>query len=445
MQTVESTVKEFSKNALIKLNRALRDNETPSADALCELQKYRLSHKELAKEVFDILVEQAKLINEKAICAFRIKRLDSIIRKVKRLEGSIELKSMGDIAGCRCILDSDNEVYQLMRMLKNHPKLVINEEGVNNYIKYPKKSGYKSIHMYVTIDGYGKRKVEIQLRSKVHHDWATFVEVLDTVYKINVKEGLMGKPLSTYTDFCLFHKILSKKDEHLDTEEVKTILSLIAKHDILQEVSMLMIRNVANVRKQWADMLSQCPYIPKNFYISTNDKKEPTIQAFESYTQSEEYYYLQFEQNSTTNQVLVCIDSASFDSISRAYSNYILVCHEFAHRLHRIMAKAMKNPSFDITFLRKFIIYYKKRILQLVQHLHIEKEELSRAKYDDDIMNEWFSDLENSLERFDDDSRLLSMASNRFMVNNAKGLEKVVAWWYYIKGWMQHVLHIGRL
>lgn len=426
-------VSEFSKNALIRLNRELRGVANPSDDALCQLQRYRLSHKELAKEIFDIVIEQAKTINEDAICAFRIKRLDSIIRKINRLEGEIELKSMGDIAGCRCILDTDDEVYRLMRALNNHPRLIIDRRAIRNYIKNPKDSGYKSIHLYATIDGYGKRKVEIQLRSKTHHDWATFVEVIDTIFDINVKERLYTRNESTYQDFCLFHKILSKKDEHLNSNETKTILSLIAKYDLLKEVGHLMIKNVAHVRKQWADMLSQYSYTPTNFYISIGSDKEPCIHAFETYAKSEEFYYTQFAQNNTANQVLVCLNSPSFDVLNRAYSNYILVCHEFSHRLHCIMAKAMKDSSFDIVFLRKFAVYYKKRVHELIAYLHIEKNELACAKYDNDIMNEWFIDVENYLARYDSDLSMLATATNRFIVNNTKGFAKVIAWFYYIK------------
>lgn len=438
---MESTVKEFSKNALIRLNRELRGNSTPSADALCQLQQYRLSHKELAKEVFDIVLEQARLINEEAICAFRIKRLDSIIRKINRLEGSIELKSMGDIAGCRCILDTDDEVYRLMRALKNHPKLIIDDNGVNNYIKHPKDSGYKSIHIYVTIEGYGRRKVEIQLRSRVHHDWATFVEVIDLIYGTNVKEGICTeKRQEMYTIFCSLHKILSKKDEHLTLDEIKTILYTVAYYDIINGVSRLMVKNIANVRKQWADILSSCPYTPTNFYISTNKDNTPSIQAFESYADSEDYYYHHFGQDSSANQVLVCMNSPSFDSISTAYSNYILVCHGFTHRLHSIMAKAIENPSSNTAFLRTFILYYRTRVANLTKYIRIEQSELSRAHYDDIIMNEWRCDVENYLKSFNEDMIRLSIATNKFYVNKTRGIQKLVAWYYYIKSELKNAL-----
>ena len=438
---MENTVKEFSKNALIRLNRELRGNSTPSAEALCQLQQYRLSHKELTKEVFDIVLEQARLINDEAICAFRIKRLDSIVRKISRLEGSIELKSMGDIAGCRCILNSDDEVYKLMRALKSHPRLIVDDHGVNNYIKRPKESGYKSMHMYVTMEGYGRRKVEIQLRSRKHHDWATFVEVIDLIYGTNVKEGVWTeKSQHMYTDFCNLHKILSKKDEHLTLDEIKTILYTVAYYDIINGVSGLMVKNIANVRKQWADILSSCPYTPKNFYISTNKDKIPSIQAFESYAQSEDFYFLQFEQDNTANQVLVCMNSPSFDFISTAYSNYILVCHGFTHRLHNIMAKAIENPSSSSAFLQNFIFYYKTRVANLTRYIRIEQAELSRAHYDDLIMNEWRCDVENYLKSFNEDMIRLSKATNRFYVNNTRGFQKLVAWYYYIKSELKNTL-----
>jgi hypothetical protein len=291
------------------------------------------------------------------------------------------------------------------------------------------------------MEGYGRRKVEIQLRSRKHHDWATFVEVIDLIYGTKVKEGICTKKSrNMYTDFYNLHKILSKKDEHLTIDEIKTILYTVAYYDIINGVSGLMVKNIANVRKQWADILSSCPYTPKNFYISTNKDKIPSIQAFESYAQSEDFYFLQFEQDNTANQVLVCMNSPSFDFISTAYSNYILVCHGFTHRLHNIMAKAIESPSSNPAFLRTFILYYKTRVANLTKYIRIEQSELSRAHYDDIIMNEWLCDVESYLKLSDEDMVMLSIATNRFYVNNTRGWQKLVAWYHYIISVLKNAL-----
>ncbi len=61
--------------------------------------------------------------------------------------------------------------------------------------------------------------------------------------------------------------------------------------------------------------------------------------------------------------VLVCMPNASFDMISIAYSNYILISHKFTHQLHLTFAKYIENyyvqnPMFAL----RFSEYYKKML-----------------------------------------------------------------------------------
>ena len=421
----------FSKNALIRLNRELRDSETPSSEALSKLQQYRLSYKEIIKKVFDIVTDEAAKINSEAICAFRIKRIDSIIRKLKRLKGGIELKSMGDIAGCRCILSSDDEVYKLMKAIKKHP--YVKTKDSSDYIKNPKPSGYKSIHMYVTIDGYDKMIVEIQLRSKQHHNWATFVEVLDLIYKVNIKEQLHTRTLK-YKELAQFHQILSKSDSTLQQEDIHQLFRTVIRYDIAKKVSSHMLKNIVNIRKQWATIMTEYPNRPNYFYICTSKNREPIIMAFNSYKESEDYYYSKFEQDSEINQVLVCLNDASFDTISIAYSNYILACHEFSHRIPRFLTIAVNKRWYDRRLIDA-VYYYKKRIHQMLEFIEVEGAEIAKAEYDDDIMNEWKSDIQEHFERFRTDAKLMSKASFRMVVRDYKGIDKIRAilnYWRFI-------------
>ena len=87
---------------------------------------------------------------------------------------------MGDIAGCRCILSTEAGVYNLYKKIqKNIGSLPFEIKGVvHDYIAEPKDSGYKSIHINVTLRG-DNRRIEIQLRSLEQHNWATLVETTD--------------------------------------------------------------------------------------------------------------------------------------------------------------------------------------------------------------------------------------------------------------------------
>jgi len=52
----------------------------------------------------------------------------------------------------------------------NRPVLVYRD-----YISDPRRSGYRGVHVIV---GYDGRQIEVQLRTRVMHDWAIAVERL---------------------------------------------------------------------------------------------------------------------------------------------------------------------------------------------------------------------------------------------------------------------------
>ena len=109
----------------------------------------------------------------------RLKRLNTILNKLVR-EPNLPLSNMQDIGGVRAILDSIEEVRRVEERLKrNRPVL-----GYRDYITHPRKSGYRGVHVVV---GYDDRQIEVQLRTRVMHDWAITVERLSSRVGENLK------------------------------------------------------------------------------------------------------------------------------------------------------------------------------------------------------------------------------------------------------------------
>ena len=79
------------------------------------------------------------------IVGSRLKRMQSIIGKIKRFP-NMSAATMQDIAGVRVIADNVTEVYAIYTALtsskSNHKSLL----PPKDYIKEPKKDGYRSIH-----------------------------------------------------------------------------------------------------------------------------------------------------------------------------------------------------------------------------------------------------------------------------------------------------------
>ncbi len=426
----------FNKNMLQRLGRNLRDSETPASEDIALLQEYRLYHKDLVKKVFDIVCEQVYNINQEAICAFRIKRIDSIIRKLQRLKGKLELKSMKDIAGCRCILKSDTEVFKLMNNLKNTPLKLVQDPNI--YMgKRKKDNGYGSIHMYVTLADFDKLSVEIQIRTEEQHDWATFVETMDLLYNMKFKENTIGDtPQEQYEDFCRLHKILSKKEEFLTDEEEKSLLQLVVKYDIMGKLDTIFVQNLSKVRKLWADILSNTRN-PRYFYIGTNNNM-PSISAYTSYEDAEKFYYNAFEECSNKNQVIVSVTNPSYKTISMAYSNYMLVCHKFAHRIHALFAKIINKVEYKYSkLITEYTVYYNKTAFQILDRIDIEWEEMENLKsqYGQEIILEWVIDIKRTIQDYKSDFRNIGYAAAKSVfVGTARGFIRwiKIGWYYFI-------------
>jgi ppGpp synthetase/RelA/SpoT-type nucleotidyltranferase len=156
-------------------------------EALDILASFRSAHAYPLNSIQDNLRKQARKIaknKDGIIISQRLKRMPSILSKIER-ESSMELTRMQDIWGCRAIFESTAEVYACQnaliksRMQHNPP------ERTYDYIENPKNSWYRGIHLVYKFHSessqfsqYNEMLIEIQLRTKLQHNWATAVETV---------------------------------------------------------------------------------------------------------------------------------------------------------------------------------------------------------------------------------------------------------------------------
>jgi RelA/SpoT family protein len=119
--------------------------------------------------------------------------LPSIRHKLERFNG-MELARMQDIGGCRAVLSSVAAVDELVsyfkrsrtrhRLVREYP-----------YIREPKESGYRGVHLVYSYNSprratWNGLQVEIQIRSRLQHAWATAVETVGTFTQQALKSSL---------------------------------------------------------------------------------------------------------------------------------------------------------------------------------------------------------------------------------------------------------------
>lgn len=159
-------------------------------EALKRISNWRSSHSYPLQALKMTLLSRAKKVDETALVAQRLKRLSSIALKLER-NPNMKLSQMQDIGGCRAVMNSVEEVERLAtRYLGDRSRGRLDRSKfvkAYDYIAHPKSDGYRGVHFvykywsssasYVAFNGL---RIEIQLRSKLQHAWATAVETVST-------------------------------------------------------------------------------------------------------------------------------------------------------------------------------------------------------------------------------------------------------------------------
>lgn len=119
------------------------------------------------------------------IVAQRLKRMPTIIDKLKRYP-TMTLTTMQDIGGLRAILGSVADVYQLADAYRDNTRFTHELVGEKDYIQHPRsEDGYRSLHLIYKYKNnrnpaYDGLRLELQIRTKLQHAWATAVETMGT-------------------------------------------------------------------------------------------------------------------------------------------------------------------------------------------------------------------------------------------------------------------------
>ncbi|MGB4985151.1 MAG: GTP pyrophosphokinase family protein [Erysipelotrichaceae bacterium] len=125
----------------------------------------------------------------------RIKSMASILEKVDRKQLDIETKGLDaltDIAGIRVICNYLDDVYLIADKLISQRDITLIE--TRDYIKNPKPSGYRSLHLILSIpiflaEGVRNVMVEIQIRTITMDTWASLEHELRYKTKNDLSDG----------------------------------------------------------------------------------------------------------------------------------------------------------------------------------------------------------------------------------------------------------------
>jgi putative GTP pyrophosphokinase len=309
--------------------------------AIKVLNNWRSCHGYPINTFQSTLRQKLKVIDSDAIVAQRLKRFFSIIEKLKRFE-KMQLARMQDIGGLRAVVSTLDRVRTLegnYRESRFKHELIASRD----YITSPKSSGYRSVHLVYRYKNpitpeYDGLFIELQIRTRLQHAWATAVETMGTFldHALKSSEGpKMWLNFFSLTGSAFAH--IEKTPPVLGYENLtkeETFSDVIEKARSLDVRPKLLAYSVA-AERVYADRKSG------SYHLVILNPREKTV-TISSYSQSNleeaSQKYSEAERRIADGEPIqaVLVSAGSIDKLRRAYPNYFLDTHEFIKELGRI-------------------------------------------------------------------------------------------------------------
>lgn len=316
-------------------------------EALQILNNWRSSHSYPVNTFQAGLRTKLNAMGINGIVAQRLKRIPSIMAKLERFR-NMSLSRMQDIGGLRAVVSSAKQVYELRNSYVEKSKFEHILVSENDYIKEPKESGYRGIHL---IYKYNNRKggakayeglqVELQIRNELQHAWATAVETAGVFLNQALKSS-MGNGL-----WLEFFRYASSSFALLEDCQVMDAHSKLTPKEIFDlmlamEVELEVVKNLG-MYKSLVEHLKGTAGEKTHYYLLELDAtamnvsvsgyaREALPQATSDYLDREKWA----KGNDGIQVVLVAAQSLT--ALRKAYPNYFLDTGKFVSQINRVRA-----------------------------------------------------------------------------------------------------------
>lgn len=312
------------------------------AEARIIINNWRSSHSFPLNTLQMSLRKKARSVNADALVAQRIKRLPSIRMELDRFP-NMKLSQMHDLGGARAVLETVDEVRQVERSFldsKHKHELPRHDD----YISNPQSSGYRGVHLVYKYnsdrsDTYNGLRIELQLRSRLMHAWATAVETVGTFTKQSLKSSYGDHDFLRF--FALMGAALAAEEGTQfppgvpdDIDEVHAEIRLLSEQlKIVErmEAYRLGLREAEVNAQIGAYSLLQLDIGASVLTITSFRKLSDATAAFDA---AELATSEQSEDEVMQDAVLVSVDS--LNNLRSAYPNYFLDTSTFLERVKQI-------------------------------------------------------------------------------------------------------------
>jgi putative GTP pyrophosphokinase len=344
---------EFSKGEVNKAGDILRRQgpELPEADdwvwAYEVLSNWRASHNYPINTFQATLRDRLRSVDAEATVAQRLKRFPSILLKLRRFE-NMQLARMQDIGGLRAIVDSLAKVRKIEAKYRSenpafHHELVSSKD----YIATPKPDGYRSVHLVYRYKNdatpdYNGLQLELQIRSRMQHAWATAVETMGTFLGQALKSG-QGEAQwrSFFADSGAAIAVLEgcpPVPGYEKLSDIETFKKVAEAEERLHVLDRLRGFSVAanNITREKG---------PGTYHLIILDSTKRTV-TLTPYTSSQldeaTRDYAKVEKRTHAGEQLeaVLVAAGRVEALKKAYPNYFLDTHGFIEQIEKVIRRS---------------------------------------------------------------------------------------------------------
>lgn len=329
-----------------RVDRSGQRINTPNEedDDLEVLENWRASHANILNTFKTILYNRARHFDVQI--AQRLKRRPTILDKLQR-EPGMRLSRMHDIAGCRVIFGSLEDLHDFRKLMHDasfeHKRRAAADDRWN-YLERPKASGYRGIHdvysYHVTPKVRKAREqqpwngmlVEVQYRTHVQHAWSTAVELVGLVTESDPKFD-RGNP-DFIEFFRLASELLARAHEGMTScYPDLTNMELLGRfHEVNDRTHM--IRLLSEIRRtEGVLQLSNASILIFHYQKDLFAEEHLEIRRYDSLNSAISEYN-RLEESLEDKADIVLVGSRSGDSIKSSYRNYFSDATEFVELIN---------------------------------------------------------------------------------------------------------------
>jgi len=334
----------FSKNRVNRAGKAIGAGEA-SAEDIEVMENWRASHAYVLNTFQATLRKRSK--GSTAAVGTRLKRRATIENKVRRFP-DMQLARMHDIAGCRIIFDTIEELLEFRGGLHqarfNHKRRGADNEERWNYLVNPKPDGYRGVHEVYEYDvrseggkTWNGLNVEIQFRTYAQHAWSTAVEVAGLLTLNKPKFGQGSEEL--IGQFRLASELIARHFE--GSKSCLPDFSLSEVKDKFRECenSTRILELFKRVNSKVVDIDFRKNNVLVFPYVRVEDENTSDLEVYSFdnvFRAIERYNALEEKMSDRADVVLVRADS--FDNMRVTFRNYFADTTDFVAMIQEALA-----------------------------------------------------------------------------------------------------------